>query len=157
MFEWNVDEFRLMNDADAIETEDGKIFSIESVLSRDEKKDYLNKKYDGLIDYVYELEGKYKKDESLLPKDKYGFIKTVSAQAWKKRNDSRKVLYEKGFSMTLNSEKFPITASRQLANLNLKGNFDLHEDFVDNCFNKELSMLEKQEKEEHVKGKNEVE
>lgn len=32
MFEWNVDEFRLMNDADAIETEDGKIFSIESVL-----------------------------------------------------------------------------------------------------------------------------
>ena len=51
MFEWNVDEFRLMNDADAIETEDGKIFSIESVLSRDEKKDYLNKKYDGLIDY----------------------------------------------------------------------------------------------------------
>lgn len=66
-------------------------------------------------------------------------------------------MYEKGFSMTLNSEKFQITASRQLANLNLKGNFDLHEDFVDNCFNKELSMLEKQEKEEYVKGKNEVE
>lgn len=38
MFEWNVDEFRLMNDTDAIETEDGKIFSIESVLSRNEKR-----------------------------------------------------------------------------------------------------------------------
>ena len=45
MFEWNVEDCKLMNDPGATVNDDGKkIFSIETMLSREEKYDYLNKK-----------------------------------------------------------------------------------------------------------------
>ena len=146
MVEWKVEDYKLMNDPGVTVNDDGKkIFSIETMLPREEKYDYLNKKYDGALDYIYHLADQYKIDYPSLKKDNLGMVKQVSAKAWKRKHDPKNMLYGCPTEMLSSCENY-IFGGRLLKDLNIKGNFDVHEDYVSECFNRELRMLEEKER-----------
>ena len=72
----------------------GKAFEvneIENLLSTEDKIEFLDKMYDGIISYFLELVTNYQKERDMgkLPKDKYDRVKNVSKKAWLKRHDKR--------------------------------------------------------------------
>ncbi len=73
--------------------EDVGIFELESVPSREEKIEIMDKYSDGLATYMLNLISKWETEKDSLPKDSFGQVKTVSKTAWAKRSDIRKATY----------------------------------------------------------------
>lgn len=71
---------------------DYKPFSIENKLSKEEKIEIIDKYSDGLATYMLTIINKWNDEKDSLPKDSWGYPKTISKKAWIKRNDQKKII-----------------------------------------------------------------
>ncbi len=77
-----------------------RIFAWENTFTQEEKIAFIDKYYksedkDGWATYLLNLINKFLKEKDGLPKDNYGYVKTVSLKAWLKKNDPRESIRAK--------------------------------------------------------------
>lgn len=84
MFQWNVEEMKLMN----MPRENG-IFACESEVSTEDKVSFVDQLQNGALTNILTLVKKLEADLPNLKKDEGGRVKTVSLQAWLRKNDHR--------------------------------------------------------------------
>lgn len=138
--EWNVEELKLYNQKGGVFFGKEKIYDCESKVTREEKIAFIDNLIDGKLSYLLELIDKFNKDKETLPKDNWGYIKTVSLKAWINRNDTK---YER----KIIDNKFTIGEYRLLGtkrniDSNYKGTYDTYEDLVDELFHRQLKECE---------------
>lgn len=68
------------------------VFEIEKDMSLEEKITFIDTLKDGVATYLLNLLTKWEKEKDTLPKDNYGYPKTVSKKAWIRRNDKREII-----------------------------------------------------------------
>lgn len=73
------------------------IYQDEKNLSQEEKIAFIDEYYDykgqkGNATYLLNIIDKYIAEKDSMPKDKYGYVKTVSLKAWLKKNDPRHII-----------------------------------------------------------------
>lgn len=134
--EWKVEEMKLMNQGKCPLT--GKKTYNEEYLPREEKIEFLDKMYEGKISQMLELLSQFEKEKDTLPKDNYGYIKTVPLKAWIKRNDKNNLTenYEIG--------EFRI-GDRNITRFNTIGVYDRYSNEIDQIFYRTLINLEYEE------------
>ena len=156
MFEWKVEEMALTNNKKIIEvprkitcngikTEKVEVYNCEEKVSREDKMAFVDSFTDGKLSYIIRLCEKYSKEKDELPKaNAYGDVKTGSLIAWLKRNDTG---YERNiFERNYNYGKFGLLSSQRfIQHYEKKGTWDLYEDFVDECFHRQLKACERME------------
>lgn len=76
------------------------IFAWEKTFTQEEKIAFIDKYYKyrekyGWATYILNLINKFLKEKDGLPKDIYGYVKTVSLKAWLKKNDPREIIHAK--------------------------------------------------------------
>lgn len=144
MFEWKVEEMALMNEKGGIFLGKEKIFDCESETSREDKIAFVDSMTDGKLSYLLSLIEKFEGEKGTLPKDKYGYIKTVSLKAWVKRNDTK---YERPIiDDYYDHGRYKILGSERHIQYNSKGNYDTYDDLVDESFHRQLLECKKEEK-----------
>lgn len=137
MFEWKIEETRLMKEYDDKDMSECKWqrFDAEDI-SREEKIAYIDSRSEGRMSAVLKLYEKYMAEKDGLKRDKYGCIKSVSFDAWVKRNTKDMPV------RCINDGRvwFPWCAGmdRRFATLNHKGWFDTYDDIVDEVFRRLL-------------------
>ena len=143
MFEWKVEEMKLMNEKGGVFLGKEKIFSCESKTSREDKIAFVDSMTDGKLSYLLSLIEKFESEKESLPKDTWGSVKTVSPKAWVKRNDTkykRPVIddwYQYGKYRILNVE-------RNIQS-NSKGSYEIYDDLVDECFHRQILECKREE------------
>lgn len=135
--EWRVEELRLMNEK--VKTFIGKqrIFSDETTTSREEKINFVDSFQNGKLSYLLDVIEKFRKDAASLPKDSWGNVKTVSLKAWIKKNDT-------GYGKPIIDDwyhygKYSLLSSERYIQNDNKGSWDIYNDFVDECFHRQLN------------------
>ena len=116
-------------------------FSWEDEFTRAEKIEFVDKYKDGILSYYLELSDKFEKEKDSLPKDAYGSVKTVSLKAWLNRNDIRKAV-----DNTYRYGKLRHLSERFIQHIDCRYNYEVYDDFVDECFRKTLLSLYDEEK-----------
>ena len=147
-YEWNAEDMKLMNEKCNNYINGEKIYSDENKVSREEKIEFLDKMNDDKISYMLKLADKFQEDKDKLAKDEYGYYKDASLKAWLKKNDYRNIVDTSKTligSITLVGYDSFGYGRRNIQNINLQANYDLHEDFVDELFHRQLKICEKQE------------
>lgn len=150
MFEWKVEEMKLMNSQNKF----SGIFNCEYEVSREDKIAFVDSMNDGKLSYIIEMIQKFEEVKDSMPKDQWGHVKTVSLKAWLKRNDTkynRPIFnndYYHGKFYLLRVERFI-----DLNPLNEKGScYEHYADLVDEVFHRQLidcCLLEKKYFREH--------
>jgi hypothetical protein len=90
---YRVENLFFKNMSRAITIGNYKYFSIESDLAEEEKVEILDKYSDGLATYMISLINKWNNEKDSLPKDQWNDPKSVSKNAWIKKNDTKKIIY----------------------------------------------------------------
>lgn len=137
MFEWNVEDMKLLNQKSSIIIEKEKIYNCESDIAREDKIAFVDKMQDNKLSYILALLEKLEKDKEDMPTDNRGDIKTVSLKAWIKRNDKRNLIdnsYQYG--------NIRFMGGRNIQCINRKGGYDTYEDYVDEIFHRQLKECE---------------
>ena len=143
MFEWKVEDMKLLNQKGGVFLGKEKIYDCEAVVSREDKIAFVDSLQDGILSYLLELIKKFDNDKVNMPKDSWGSVKTVSLKAWIKRNDTkynRPIIddyYHYGRYYILKMERW--------IESNSKGYYDTYEDLVDELFHRQLKECEKEE------------
>lgn len=135
--EWKVEEMKLMNQEKCPLT--GKKVYNEESLPKEEKIEFLDKIYEGKISQMIDLVERFEKDRDVLPKDNYGYVKTVSLKAWIKRNDKNNL------TKTHRLGEFRI-GDRNITYFNSGNSYDRYSNAIDQMFYNELRNLEYKEK-----------
>lgn len=131
MFNYNIKDLKLKNMA----REDG-IFSVESEVSLEDKIAFVDSFQNGALSYIIALVKKFEADQDKLKKDSHGRVKTVSLQAWLKKNDTRGVAWS--WSERCGLIEF-MGLSRNIRYFNYgRGKHGWTADFVDSCFHTQL-------------------
>lgn len=121
-------------------------FSIEYEVSRETKIKFVDDQQDGKLSYILELAAKFEAEKADMPKDKWGYVKTVSLKAWIKRNDTRNLLdddYHYGSIRFFNLSNY----SRYIYDINTRATYDTFDDYVDEIFHRQLMECTKRERE----------
>lgn len=142
MFEWKVEEMKLMNDCKM--NVDGRMrYSFENNISIGDKIQFVDSMNNGELSYVLELVEKFNKERESLPKDGRGKVKTVSLKAWLKRNDPKRVC-----DSSYNYGEIHLLRTRRLIyRLGYGNNSETFNEYVDDVFHEQLNRC---------KGKEEV-
>lgn len=142
MFEWKVEDMALMNERGFLRMGKEKIYTCESKLTREEKIAFVDSMQDGKLSYILNLVEKFKFERDKLAKDKWDNIKTVSLNAWLRRNDERKVA-----DTTCNYGRICFLGIKRLIdNMEMQNRYDTYKDYVDECFHRQLKECETAEK-----------
>lgn len=140
MFEWKVEEMKLMNDCKM--NVDGRMrYSFENNISIGDKIQFVDSMNNGELSYVLELVGKFNKERESLPKDGRGNVKTVSLKAWLKRNDPKRMCdssYNYG-------EIYLLRTRRSIYRLGYGNNSETFNDYVDDVFHEQLNRCKEKE------------
>lgn len=88
MKNYNIKDLKLMNMA-----RKNGIFDCESEVSIEDKIAFVDRFQDGKLSYIIAIAEKFVAEQDTLKKDAYGDIKTVSKQAWLRRNDTRDIIF----------------------------------------------------------------
>ena len=134
MFEWNVEDLKLLNQGSSIKE---KIYNCESDVKREDKITFVDKMQDNELSYILSLAEKFEIEKQDMPTDNWGDVKTVSLKAWIKRNDERKLIdnsYQYGYIRFM--------GERNIQYINRKGAYDTYEDYVDEVFHRQLKKCE---------------
>lgn len=134
MFQWNVEEMKLMN----MPCENG-VFACESEVSTEDKVSFVDQFQEGGLSYILDLVKKFEADLPNLKKDEGGCVKTVSLQAWLRRNDHRNLVCS--WSECCGVIKF-MGLERNIRYINglpYPRYPKSPTDFVDRCFHRQLS------------------
>ena len=92
MFEWNVEDMKLLNQKSSVMIGKEKIYNCESDVKREDKITFVDKMQDNKLSYILALSEKFEKDKEDMPTNNLGDVKTVSLKAWIKRNDKRNLI-----------------------------------------------------------------
>lgn len=133
MFEWNVEDMKLLNQANSMIIGKERIYDCEQEVTRKDKIAFVDKMQDGKLSYILSLAEKFDKDKENMPTDNWGNVKTVSLKAWLKRNDDRKVIdnvYRYG--------DIGFISGRNIQSINKKDMYDTYDDYVDEVFHRQL-------------------
>lgn len=149
MFEWKVEEMKLMNNHNDIYVGKYKanVYSCESSVSRDDKIVFVDSMQDGKLSYILSLIEKFNADKESLPKKDSVFgepkVKTTSLKAWIKRNDTKyeRPLIDDWFKYG----KYNILGCERDIQNSYKGTYDYYEDLVDEVFRRQLMECERKE------------
>lgn len=143
MFEWKIEDLALLNKKSSVLLGKERIWNCESETSREDKIAFVDSLQDGKLSYLLFLIDKFNADKDSMPKDKYGFVKTVSLKAWIKRNDTR---YKKPIiDNCYNYGKFRILGSERWITSLFKFPYDTYDDLVDEAFHRQLKECKNQE------------
>lgn len=149
MFEWKVEEMKLMNNHNDIYGGKYKtnVYSCESSVSRDDKIAFVDSMQDGKLSYILTLIDKFNIDKEKLPKKDSMFgepeVKTTSLKAWIKRNDTK---YPQNLiDGRYNYGKYNILGCERNIQSNRKGTYDYYDDLVDEVFRRQLMKCEQEE------------
>lgn len=144
MFEWKVEDMKLLNQKGGLYYGKEKIYNCEHEVSREDKIAFVDSLQDGNLTYLLGLIEKFNDEKMGLPKDNWGGIKTVSLKAWIKRNDTKTRLgiidrdYQYG--------KYKLLGTGRYITSNQRGAYDTYEDLVDEMFHRQLRECEKKER-----------
>lgn len=142
MFKWKIEDMALLNEKGRIFIGDKRVYRPENTTSREDKIAFVDSMQDGKLSYLLNLIAKFKQDYKTMPKDEFGNVKARSLQAWIARNDTRGIIdnsyYHRG--------KFFMMGSTRYIEFNRKGDYDLHEDLVDEMFHRQLQRCEDHER-----------
>ena len=143
MFEWKVEDMKLLNQKGGLYYGKEKIYSCEHELSREEKIAFVDSLQDGNLSYLLGLIEKFNDEKMALPKDNWGDVKTVSLKAWIKRNDtkSRWGILDRDY----NYGTYHLLGTNRYITSNRRGAYDTYEDLVDEMFHRQLRECEKRE------------
>ena len=153
MFTWKVEELKLRNENCKTYVGKERIFNCESELTREEKIAFVDSMQNGKLSYILELVDKFNRDESTLPKDAYGNVKTVSLKAWINRNDTKygNTDYTRIIDSWYNYGKIHFLGSERWITWddfeNKKSYYDTYTDYVDEIFHRQLKQCLKMENE----------
>ena len=153
MFTWKVEELKLRNENCKTYVGKERIFNCESELTREEKIAFVDNMQDGKLSYILELVDKFNRDESTLPKDAYGNVKTVSLKAWINRNDTKygNTDYTRIIDSWYNYGKIRFLGSERWITWNdfedKKSYYDTYANYVDEIFHRQLQQCLKMENE----------
>lgn len=150
MFEWKVEEMKLMNSQNKI----SGIFNCEYEVSREDKIEFVDSMQDGKLSYIIGMILNFEEIKDTLPKDQYGEVKTVSLKAWLRKNDT---FYNRPiFDNDYNYGGFYLLGVKRYISINpmnTKGSYcDHYADLVDEVFHRQLiecCSLEKKYFREH--------
>lgn len=149
MFEWKVEEMELRRQPKTIvvvpKKGQFKLYNCESKVSREDKIAFVDSFQDGKLSYLLDLADKFNEDKKDLPKaNNYGNVKSVSLIAWLRRNDTKygHAIIDRTYHY--GHIRFMKT-SRYIDNINRAGSYDYYNDFVDECFHRQLEECEKLE------------
>lgn len=153
MFTWNVEELKLKNEKANNYAGKERIFNCESELTREEKIAFVDSMQNGKLSYILELVDKFNRDESTLPKDAYGNVKTVSLKAWINRNDTKygNTDYTRIIDSWYNYGKIHFLGCERWITWddfeNEKSYYDTYANYVDEIFHRQLKQCLKMENE----------
>lgn len=140
MFEWNVEDMKLLNQKCNIFIGKEKIYNCENEVSREEKIKFVDKMKDGKLSYILNLAQKLEKDKENMPVDRWGDVKTISLKAWIKRNDDRKLI-----DTTHKYGNIRFLTERNIQRVNLKCVYDTYDNYVDEIFHRQLKECKQME------------
>ncbi len=129
MKNYNIKDLKLMNMA----RENGG-FACESGMSNEDKIVFVDSFQDGALSYFIAIVEKFLAECDNLKKDAYGNIRTVSKQAWLRKNDTRGLISRDVGTWWNNCGAFQLLGVR--ANV-----FYPRHNFVDECFHAQLEQL----------------
>lgn len=137
-FDWKVEEMKLMNEKGFLFVGSERIYDCENKLSTEEKIEFVDRLQDGKLSYIINLKKKFMEDleKGKIKIDDYGRVKTVSRNAWIKRNDTRNL---HAFS---NYGKFFLLGCEIFIE-----SLKLNEDFINSIFHRQLKKCERLERE----------
>lgn len=144
MFNWNVEEMKLLNENTRTYIGQKIIYSCEYTTSKEDKIAFIDTMQQGKMTYLLNLIEKFNKEKNDLPKNDWGQVKTVSLKAWLKRNDHEQLIdnyYHYGTIRFLNIERHIENADHK------RYMYDTFENFVDECFHRQLVKCKQMEKE----------
>lgn len=147
MFEWKVEDMVLLNQKGGVYIGNEKIYDCEHRVSREDKIAFVDSLNDGKLSYILSLVEKFNEDKESMPKDNWGYVKTVSLKAWIKRNDDRKLLDN---NYTYGDIRF--IGGRNIQYISFRGRngygyyYDTYEDYVDEVFHRQLKECEEKER-----------
>ena len=78
MFEWNVEDLKLLNQRSSIIIGKEKIYNCEYDITREDKIAFVDKIQDNKLSYILALSEKFEKDKEDMPTNNWGDVKTVS-------------------------------------------------------------------------------
>ena len=139
MFEWKVDDLKLYNNGGLVINGE-KIYDCENHVSREDKIAFVDKMNDDKLSYILKLGEKYQAEESSMPKDKFGNVRTLSFKAWIKRNDINNLI-----DIDYNYGRIRFLGKRNIASLN-EHSSGIYEDYVDEVFHVQLKKCEELER-----------
>ena len=143
MFEWKLEEMKLMEDKSFNIVGGKKIYKCEETVPKKEKIAFVDSFHDGKLSYILELAEKFDNEKDKLPKNSWGDVKTVSLKAWLKKNDPKRIVDSKYDYGTIT---FFWNVKRNIHNLNLKSAYSIYKDYVDEIFHNQLVECERAEK-----------
>ena len=153
MFTWKVEELKLRNENCKTYVGKERIFNCESELTREEKIAFVDNMQDGKLSYILELVDKFNRDESTLPKDAYGNVKTISLKAWINRNDTKygNTDYTRIIDSWYNYGKIHFLGCERWITWDdfedKKSYYDIYVNYVDEIFHRQLKQCLKMENE----------
>jgi hypothetical protein len=136
MFEWKVEELKLINGKKRYIGRK-QVYAIEDKVSREDKIAFVDSRTDGRLSYIIALCDKFESEKETLKKDSWGNIKTVSLKAWLNKNDPRKICdtsYRYGNMYIYKNVQRFITSDP----LTTIGTYDTYADLVDEVFHRVL-------------------
>lgn len=139
MFEWKVEEMRLLNDESTEKVKGRRIYSFERGISREDKIKFIDSMNDGKLSYILALVEKFENEKKNLPQDNCGYVKTVSLKAWLKRNDNQSLIDDRFNYGTI---KFMGVGGRNIQYIDMMDRWNIFEDYIDEVFNKQLNECE---------------
>lgn len=143
MFEWKVEEMKLLNEKGGIFFGNEKIYNCEHTISREDKIAFVDKMQDGKLSYLLSLINKFNEDLPRLCKDGYGYVKSTSLIAWIKRNDTQKKY--KVIDYQFNYGQYRLLGIQRFITRNSRSPYDTYDDLVDEAFHRQLKECKKEE------------
>ena len=142
MFEWKVEEMRLLNDESAEKVKGRRIYSFESEILREDKIKFVDSMNDGKLSYILALVEKFESERENLAQDNCGYVKTASLKAWLKRNDNQGLIDDKYDYGTI---RFMGVGGRNIQYIDMMDRWNIFEDYIDEVFNRQLYECERLE------------
>lgn len=148
MFEWKVEDLKLLEETKRGGTfiGDERVFSCESKLTREEKIEFVDKITEGLLTYAINLLEKFEKEKDNLKKDQFGNVKSISLQAWLRKNDERNFISADTHWHFGMISYYGIKRYIENNPLTTKSYCNLYDDFVDEIFHRVLNRKLNEEK-----------
>ena len=137
-FTWNVEEQKLKKERDSYK--DLQIFSVENLLSRDEKLAFIDSKFSGQMSQLLDLYDKFQAEKDNIKRGVDGDYKFNSLKAWYTKNMGD-IKYS-DYDLEIYG---PIGCNRTIDSLMHKKPYDTYSDIVDQAFHKLIWDLYRKE------------